>query len=176
MKSRRTMLALAATAALGASALVIGPAGAQPPKQAKLEIVGGVTAKPGKFIKDDQRFTPRNRKVRSGGTVRLANKAKTEDPHTISLVRRSDVPKTARQMFQCEACGPFFGAHQVNEETGDVGQPVVDVGEPGFDRPGDSVFVAPEAVVRFDVSADKGETLYYLCAVHPWMQGKLRVR
>jgi plastocyanin len=175
-KSPRTMLALAATAALGASVLVIGPAGAQAPNQAKLQIVGGTTVKPGKFVKDNQRFAPRNRKVRSGGTVRLANKAKTQDPHTISLVRKSDLPNTPQETFECEACGPFFGAHQVNEETGDVGQPVVDVGEPGFDQPGDSMFVAPEAVVRFDVSADKGSTLYYLCAVHPWMQGKLRVR
>ena len=172
MKSRRTMLALAATAALGASALVIGPAGAQAPKQAKLQIVGTTTFKAGKFVKDNQRFTPRNRTVRSGGTVRLANKAKTQDPHTLSLVKRSDLPSS----FECEACEAFFGAHQPNEETGEVANPVVNVGAEGFDQPGDSIFVAPEAVVRFDVSADKGSTLYYLCAVHPWMQGKLRVR
>jgi plastocyanin len=176
LKSRRTMLALAATAALGASALAIGPALAQGPAQAKLKIVGGTTVKPGKFVKDTQRFAPSKRAVRSGGTVRLANKARTEDPHTLSLVRKSDLPSTPQTVFECEVCEPFFGAHDPNEETGEFGTPVVDVGEEGFDRPGDSVFVAPGETVRFDVSAPKGTTLYYLCAFHAWMQGKLRVK
>lgn len=176
MSSRSRMIGLAATAVLGASVVTIGSAGAQAPATAKLEMVGGISVKPGKFIKDDQRFAPRNLAVRSGGQVRLANKTKTPDPHTISLVRRRDVPKTPAETFECEACGPFFEAHQVNEETGDVAVPVVDVGEEGFDRPGDSIFVAPDEVVRFDVSAEAGTRLYYLCAVHPWMQGKLRVR
>jgi hypothetical protein len=165
VRSLRSALALAGAAALCASALVIAPAIAQAPKQAKLRIVGGVQMKPGQFVRDDQRFAPRDRAVRSGGKVRLANKAKTED-----------LPRTAQQAFQCAVCGGFFEAHEANEETGDVGKPVVEVGEPGFDKPGDSIFVAPGATVRFDVSADRGKTLYYLCAVHPWMQGKLRVK
>jgi plastocyanin len=176
LRSLRLVLALGAAAALCASAAAIAPAMTQPPKTAKLSIVGGIQMKAGKFIRDDQRFTPANREVRSGGSVRLRNRADTEDPHTISLVKKSDLPRTAQQAFNCEACAPFFGAHQVNEETGDVGVPVVNVGEPGFDQPGDSLFVAPGATVRFDISADRGKTLYYLCAVHPWMQGKLRVK
>jgi hypothetical protein len=176
VRTLRVGIALAGAAALCASAATIAPAMTQAPKTAKLSIVGGVQMKAGKFIRDDQRFAPRNLEVRSGGSVRLRNRAKTEDPHTISLVKKSDLPRTAQQAFNCEACGPFFGAHQVNEETGDVGVPVVNVGEQGFDQPGDSIFIAPGATVKFDVSADRGKSLYYLCAVHPWMQGKLRVR
>jgi hypothetical protein len=177
VRSLRVALALAGTAALCASAAAIAPAMSQPPQTAKLSIVGGIQMKAGKFIRDDQRFAPANREVRSGGSVRLRNRAKTEDPHTLSLVKRSDMPRTAEQAFACEACGSFFEAHQVNEETGDVGVTLVNVGEEGFDQPGDSIFVPPGGgTVRFDVSADRGKTLYYLCAVHPWMQGRLRVR
>jgi plastocyanin len=178
VRTRKGAAALAAVAAIGASALVIGPAVAAGGGggQAQLQVVGGVTLKPGKSITDNQRFAQRNLRVRSGQTVRLRNRAKTEDPHTLSLVRRRDLPRTPADVFNCEACGPFFGAHQVNEETGDVGQPLVNVGAEGFDQPGDSIFFGPGQTVRFDVTADEGRTLYYLCAVHAWMQGKLRVR
>jgi hypothetical protein len=172
VRSLRTGLVLAVTASL----CVAVPAVAQAPKNAKLSIIGGTTMKPGKFVKDNQRFSPRNLNVRSGGGVTLRNRAKTEDPHTLSLVKKTDLPRTAQEAFNCEVCGGFFGAHQVNEETGDIGQPLVNVGEEGFDQPGDSIFVPPGGTVRFDVSADKGTSLYYLCAVHPWMQGKLRVK
>jgi hypothetical protein len=171
---RRTTLGI--VGALCVSALVIGPAGAQAPSTAKLRIVGGTTIEPGKFIKDDQRFAPRNRAVRSGGKVRLRDKSQNQEPHTLSLVRKRQLPDTAQEAFECEVCGSFFEAHEANEETGEVGRPLVDVGDPGFDRPGDSIFVPPGGTVRFDIGADAGKRLYYLCAIHPWMQGKFRVR
>jgi plastocyanin len=173
VKSRRTLLAVGGLAAMCASAFVIAPAVAQAP--AKLDMIGGVTVKPGKFVKDSQRFSPMNMAVKSGRTVRLRSRTDTPDPHTISFVRRSDLPKKPAEVFECEACGPFFAAHEANEETGDVGKPVVDVGATGVDQPGDSIFVPPDGTVRFDVTADAGRTLYYLCAIHPWMQGKFRV-
>src|SRR5262245_55700419 len=134
---------MAVVAALAASALVIGSAaaaGGGGGGQAQLKIVGNTVVKPGSFVKDNQRFVARNLNVRSGATVRLQNRSKTEDPHTLSLVRRQDQPRTVAEVFNCEACGPFFGAHQVNEETGEIGQPLVNVGEEGFDQPGDSIF------------------------------------
>ena len=42
---------------------------------------------------------------------------------------------------------------------------------------GDSAFIAPDQkTFKFRVTADKGSTLYYYCAIHPWMQGKIRVK
>jgi plastocyanin len=173
--TRRMTVAIAATAALGVSALGVGAAGAATAKN-RINVVGGTTVKPGESVTDDQHFTPNKLTVKSGATVKLANKAKTEDPHTISLVKKSDLPKTAKQVFNCEACNPFFAAHEFDDQTGNVGKPVVDVGQTGFDQPGDSIVINPKAKISFKVTAKKGTTLYYLCAIHPWMQGSIKVR
>jgi plastocyanin len=172
--TRRKTVALVATAALGVSALGVGAATAA--TKNRIDIVGGTSITPGESVTDDQHFTPQDLEVKSGATVKLANKAKTEDPHTISLVKKSDLPKTAKQAFNCAVCNSFFAAHEVNEQTGEPGKPVVDVGQPGFDAPGDSMVIAPKAKISFKVTAKKGKTLYYLCAIHPWMQGKIKVK
>jgi plastocyanin len=173
--TRRMTVAMAATAALGVSALGVGAAGAATAKN-RINIVGGASIKPGESVTDDQHFTPQKLEVKSGATVKLANKAKTEDPHTISLVKKSQLPKTAKQAFNCAACNAFFGAHEFDENTGNIGKPVVDVGQPGYDQPGDSTVIAPKGKISFKVTAKKGTTLYYLCAIHPWMQGSIKVR
>jgi hypothetical protein len=172
--SRRTIALLAAGAALGATALAIGPATAaqKAPSSKKMAIVGHSEFKPGRFAFDNQRFSPRSFSIRSGGTVTLRNKAKTEDPHTISVVAKSQLPTS----FDCEVCGQIFAAHGADEQTGAIANPVVNVGAAGFDQPGDSMFVPPRGKVTFDVSASAGSTLYLLCAVHPWMQGRITVR
>lgn len=166
----------AATAVLTSCVLAVGMAAtaeaAKTPKNAKLEIVGGLEFEAGHHVLDDQRFSKRVTAVRSGGRITLVNRAKTPDPHTLSLVKRSALPNS----FECEACGPFFGAHEVNEETGEPGKPLVDVGATGFDQPGDSVVIGPRGRVTLDVTAAKGKRLHYLCAVHPWMQGSIAVR
>ena len=172
--TRRKTVALVATAALGVSALGVGAAGAATKKN-RIDIAGGTSMTAGESITDDQHFTPQDLSVKSGATVKLVNKAKTEDPHTISLVKKSDLPKTAAQAFNCDACNAVLGSHAPNDQ-GVPGMPVVDVGQPGYDQPGDSTFVAPKAKISFKVTAKKGASLYYLCAIHPWMQGKIKVK
>ena len=57
--------------------------------------------------------------------------------------------------------------------------PVVDVGAPGFNEPGDSLFFVAEEpfnTISAQVTAPAGTTLKYLCAIHPWMQGTITVR
>lgn len=175
MKFRRNMLVATAMATACVAVVGITPAAAKaPPKVAKLKIVGDTKIKPGQWIRDDQRFAPRNLAVRSGGSVRLANKAKTQDPHTLSVVKKSELPKTAAQALNCAACGPIFESH--GDPESDEFKPLVDVGAAGFDQPGDSIFIGPRGTVSFDVTAAKGTSLYYLCAIHPWMQGRLRVK
>ena len=53
---------------------------------------------------------------------------------------------------------------------------VVNVGPPGLDQPGDSLLIdAEHPVTRARVTAAPGTTLRFICVIHPWMQGKLKV-
>jgi plastocyanin len=170
--TRRLTVALAATAALGVSALGVSTATAA--KKNTITVKGGVEFKAGEFVKDTLRFTPRVLTVKSGATVRVVDKAQEAAPHTVSLVRKRDLP-TGFSPQQCPQCGPLTEAHQANEETGEVGIPLVNAGAEGFDVPGDSIFMPPEQSVSFKVTAAKGKNLYYFCVVHPWMQGQIKV-
>jgi hypothetical protein len=180
LMSRRITILLAAAAALSLTAVAIGTAAAaasKAPTKRKMSIVGHFVFKAGQSVFDDQRFTPRKFDIASGGHVTLRNRAKTEDPHTISLVKKAQLPDS----FDCQVCGEIMASHGVNEETGEIANPVVNVGAEGFDQPGDSIVIAPKrkkdvTKVAFDVTAAKGTTLYFMCAIHPWMQGRIRVR
>jgi hypothetical protein len=53
---------------------------------------------------------------------------------------------------------------------------VVNAGAPGLDAPGDSLLFFDDQSVTATVSAPSGARLFYLCAIHPWMQGQITVR
>jgi hypothetical protein len=163
---RRITVLLAA--AVGLCLLVAAPAGARE----RVVIRGGEVFKPGQYVKDNQRFTPRVTTVKSGEKVTVRDRSTAGSPHTLSIVRKRQLPDS----FECAVCEQLFAAHEANEETGDVGKPLVNVGDAGFDQPGDSIFVPPGGKVSFQVTADDGENLNFLCAIHPWMQGKFKVR
>lgn len=171
MMSRRLTVAIAAVAVLGAStSAVAAKKGAD-----DLRIVGQLKFKPGKSVTDNQRFQSRTVSVRSGGTVDFVNKAKTQDPHTISIVRK--LPKG----FDCGECGAIEESHDLDPETGEPRRPEVDSdGDGGFNTAGDSIVVAPPGAPgskgELKITAPAGETLKALCIIHPWMQAKIRVR
>lgn len=172
--SKKT-LALLGTGAVAAAAAFAGPAGAQ--NANTIVVKGGTVMKPGKAIIDNMRFTPLSRQVKSGRTIKIDDRTKA--PHTLSLVKKSDLPKTAAQMekfFQSPLMGEFMQAHEVdpNNEEAPPGKPLVDVGAEGFDQPGDSLFFMGDSSIK--VTAKKGTNLSYICLIHPWMQGSLKVR
>ena len=46
----------------------------------------------------------------------------------------------------------------------------------GFNEPGDLLlFFSGQQSISADLTAEPGTTVKYLCAVHPWMQGTIRV-
>lgn len=180
MSRRRFMrVGVPALAVVLAAALVV-PALAgqgQAPRRATLQIKDGFAVKINRFISDKLRFGRDVVDIRSGGTVVVRNP--TDQPHTVSLVRRRQLPGNAREVGRCfegPPCSSFFEAHQVNEQTEDVGQPVVNAGQAGVNQPGDSVFIPPKGRTNLEITADRGTTLYFLCAPHPWMQSRFRVR
>jgi plastocyanin len=165
---------LLAVAGAGA-ALVVAPAGAQ---AATLVVKGGVVMKPGKAMIDNMRFAPLRSTVSPGETVNIRNR--TGQPHTVSIVKRSALPRTAKQadaFYESPLMGQFMQAHEVDPENEDAppGKALVDVGKEGFDQAGDSVFFAG-ARESFKATAAAGKSLSYICLLHPWMQGTLRTK
>jgi plastocyanin len=187
--NRRLTVAVAATTALGlAAGGVVATAGAgAAAKKNEIRIVGGTVFKAGKFVKLGVHFAPANVTVKSGATVTLKNKGTDPEPHTISFVEKKYLPKS----FESAVDAKLMEAHQVdpNNEEAPPGVLVVDNGaavpdggtlevDTGFtpDVAGDSAFIAPnQKTFSFKVTAKKGSKLFYYCAIHPWMQGKITV-
>ena len=181
-KSRRALaLAMlgAALFALAGAALATGKGSG--PATAKIRVKGGASFKPNAYIKDSVHFVAGTTTVRSGGTVTLTNSS--EDPHTLSIVKPSQLPRNIAQIENCRICGELTKAHGVNPEgpppSGPPPIPLVNVGPAGFDEPGDSIFVGPHGPggqVSFKVTAPAGSTLNFMCVIHPWMQGRILVK
>ena len=67
---------------------------------------------------------------------------------------------------------------QVKAKQGRGAHWVLNKGPEGFDEEGDSLALAPKGPHKSGtvvISAPAGTTLYYMCAIHPWMQGKIVV-
>jgi hypothetical protein len=171
----------AAVAVLVIALGVAGGTAVAAPKKAKknvtLQMKGKLIVKRNKFLKDEARFSPGDVLIRSGGTLTLKNRQ--EAPHTFSVIKGSDVPKSTGRILNCGApgtpCDSIFTTHQPDPQ-GNPTKPIVDVGAPGIDQPGDSIVLNPKQTVKVNVSAAKGTTLNFFCAIHPWMQGRLKSR
>ncbi len=139
--------------------------------------------KANRYVQDGLRFNKDTYEVNSGGTLRVVNNKATEGPHTVSIVKKKDLPTNIGEVFNCKACNGLFKAH--GADPNDEGPPKFPFVENGkgqadpsnFNRPGDSGVTGPRKGNSFEVpvTAPAGKTLYFLCAVHPWMQAKLRV-
>ena len=55
--------------------------------------------------------------VKSGGTVKFKLTADQEGPHTLSIVRAKDLPKTAKQVNNCSACNGLTAAREKLERV-----------------------------------------------------------
>ena len=99
----------------------------------------------------------------------------------------AQLPKTAAQVDACRVCEQI-GAKHVKNPNAEPGPSnpilhwIVNAGKPGLDSPGDSVAIlegpgapAGHKSVTIQVTAPAGTTLHFLCAVHPWMQGTIKV-
>jgi hypothetical protein len=172
-------MAVLAIAAVAVGTAVAASGGA--PKVDKIKIVSSTKVKPGFYIQDGLRFTPYKSSVKSGGTISVTGGkgAFSEGPHSFSLVKKSELPKTAKQVNTCKVCGTIGEEHgfDPNNEDAPPTHPFVDGGD-GFNKPHDSALIDGENVkaLKLKVTAKKGSTLYYLCAIHPWMQGSVVVK
>ena len=162
--SRRLMVAVAAAATLGVSATAVAA------DKNELRIVGNFIWKSNVSVKDTQRFKASVVTVKSGKSVNWVNNSKTQDPHTISVVKK--FPKS----FDCEECGAIEESHGSEENPV---QFVDKNGDGGFNEAGDSFFIPPGHAQNkgsLKVTAPAGTTLKVLCIIHPWMQAKIKVK
>ena len=160
-----------------AAALLVVPALAQsPPTRVTQTAVGGVKFVPNRSISDTLHFRKDRLSVARGGRIVLVDK--TKQPHSFSLVKKSEVPRTARGVDACferGPCGRLAVEHgAINPDTGEEQEPttpLVNVGKAGFNQPGDSVLIPPDG--RTTVRVTSAQALYYICAIHPWMLGAI---
>lgn len=136
-----------------------------------VRVLGTQTFEANTLIQATFRFSPERLFPHSGEGVRWIDQDKVEEPHTITVVRRSQLPTSIPEVFGCEVCNDALAAHF----SSDPPRVRVNVGDPGLDQPGDSLLLLPDGSIGAQVSADPGTNLYYLCAIHSWMQGKLTV-
>jgi hypothetical protein len=154
------------------------------PKTATVRAVTSVKFKANRYIQDGLRWDKDVYRVRSGGTVTVINSAADEGPHTLTVVKPTDVPKTAAQVFNCKICNVLGAAHGADPESNappkfaylenGVGQATA----PDVDRPGDSGVTGPGRKgekITLKITAKKGAKLRFICLIHPWMQARLDV-
>ncbi len=137
-----------------------------------------------RYFQDNMRFSPGTITVKSGGTVTFEYGDKQGEPHTLTIVSKSQLPKTPDQVMNCAACESLASGHLKNpmappSDSNSIAHWVLNKGRAGLDVPGDSLAILPQGShksISAKVTAAPGTTLYFLCAVHPWMQGKIVVK
>jgi hypothetical protein len=164
---------------------VTGAAAAVVPSSTTVKQSQSLKMVPNRYIQDGLRFNKDVYFVKSGGHVNFVFSVTSEGPHTLTIVSKKDLPKTAAAALNCKICNKLAAAHGAdpNSEAPPKFQFLENgVGENGtppvLDRPGDSgVFMTNKKgeKISFKVGAKKGKTLYFMCLIHPWMQGRIQV-
>lgn len=139
--------------------------------------------------KDGLRFTGPKTLV-NGEDLEIVNQTDPRKfgPHTFSLVTKGSLPKTPKARQLCftpkHICRSIATWHGVKGNGPVKVNPVI--GENGWSavgsttKVGDSWFTGSKpstsfsAATAFDTSAG-AQRIYYLCAIHPWMQGSVNV-
>ncbi len=125
--------------------------------------------------------------VHEGEMLRVVNNSMPSmvGPHTFSLVTKASLPKTKKQRKECftpgKICMGIAGWYGLKGEEAPK-NPIVEAGKKGWDtmgtvtKKGDSYFFGKKgASIEQPVTAKAGTTLYFMCAVHAFMQGSIKV-
>ncbi|GEM_PF-436885 len=126
-----------------------------------------------------------------GEELQVVNKTnpKQVGPHTFSLVEQSLIPKTAKERQLCFTKGHICKSIAAWHGAKGNGPPTINPVEAGAEgwstmgsltAKGDSWFTGSKPrtsiVQRVSAGAVAGPTtIYFMCAIHPWMHGKITV-
>jgi hypothetical protein len=184
MQHRKLVAGVATLSLVGAGTGVALGAGGKAPSRANIVAVSSTKVKVNRYVQEGIRWKKDTYQVRSGGTLRIVNNAPDTGPHTFTVLKKSDLPKTPRAILNCAICNKLGQAHGADPNSeappkflfleNGVGSATA----PNVDRAGDSAFIDAKkgASVTLKVTAKKGATLRFICLVHPWMQAKVVVR
>jgi hypothetical protein len=128
--------------------------------------------------------------VTVGDQLEIVNKTNPHQvgPHTFSLVTQGSVPTPAKQRKNCftpkHICLAIAKWHGFNPKTEKITINPANACPEGWStecnatgKKGDSWFSGETkgGHISQEVTAEPGTTLYYMCAVHPWMHGQVKV-
>jgi hypothetical protein len=174
-RNRYVLLSLVALLAL---TVVTSVSAAETPSPAShrdatvIRAIGDENFEANALIYSTLRFDPERSFPHQGDRVRLVDRDAVDGaPHTLTVVRKSQLPQSAAEVFgPCAACDRALDAHfSSNPPSQRVGT------DDGLNEPGDSLLIFEGQGIGADVTAPPGSVLYFLCAIHPWMQGRLVV-
>jgi hypothetical protein len=126
--------------------------------------------------------------IESGEDLTVVNQTnpKQVGPHTFALVTKGSIPKTKKARQLCftphHICKAIASWHGVKGNGPPTENPAT-AGAEGWDtlgsltKKGDSWFTGekPGASIDQKVTAAAGTTIYFMCAIHPWMHGQIEV-
>ena len=170
--------------AVGVSGVAVAANTSAVPKSITIKQKAGIDIKPNRYLQDKLRWDKDLYKVKSGGTITVVNTQANEGPHTFSVVKEKDMPRTGKAVENCKICNKLGQAHGADPNSdappkfqfleNGVGQDT----PPNVDKPGDSGLTGAGKKgekISLKVTAKKGSTLYFMCIIHPWMQSKVEV-
>ena len=188
--TKRRGIVLASMAALLAAALLtsqLAASSAAPRKRATTETVA-IRGKPAENGHHATLYFDAPKTVHKGDILRIVNKTIPHKvgPHTFAMVQQSDIPTTGTEFRNC------FSPHHIclsiahwlgSNGRSPVTQDPAKAGKPGWDtegsltKKGDVWFTRNKPDTSFSqiVSAKPGTTITFMCAVHPFMHGKIKV-
>jgi hypothetical protein len=185
-RARLRALALAVpVAAIACVALAGGSAGAETVVPTPVKDVINIELTKGKlkFVAPES--------VTVGDQLEIVNKTNPAQvgPHTFSLVTKGSVPKTPQARKNCftpkHICLAVAQWHGFNPKTEKITINPAKAGPAGWStmgnatgKKGDSWFTGEKkgGHISQEVTAEAGTTLYFVCAVHPWMHGQVEVK
>ena len=127
--------------------------------------------------------------VHQGDELNIVNETdpKKVGPHTFSLVTKGSLPKTPKARKNCftpkHICLSIAQWHGFNPKTEKITINPAKAGPPGWStmgstsKKGDSWFTGEKKGHLVQPAGDRraGHAIYFICAIHPWMQGKIKV-
>jgi hypothetical protein len=126
--------------------------------------------------------------VHQGDELNIVNETdpKKVGPHTFSMVTKGSLPKTPQARKNCftpkHICLSISQWHGFDPKTEQITINPAKAGLPGWStmgsttKKGDSWFTGEKKGTSYSqqVTAEPG-TIYFMCAIHPWMQGQTTV-